>query len=103
MGGVAEDRRERVPDRAVGDGRLPVHACLPDEHQDRERDDDRRDAERHHHQPPAERGDHRRPDDCHDDGPDIAAADVGADREATPVLGELLGQQPVADRMLRRD
>ena len=38
----------------------------------------------------------------HDDGPDVAAGDVGADREAAPLRRELLGEQAVADRVLRR-
>ena len=36
---VGEDRPERVPDAAVGDGRLAVDAALADEQQDRDRDD----------------------------------------------------------------
>ncbi len=33
---------------------------------------------------------------------DVAAGDVGADREAAPLGRELLGEQAVADRVLRR-
>ncbi len=42
------------------------------------------------------------PSSATSDRPDVAAGDVGADREAPAVLRELLGEQPVADRVLRR-
>ena len=51
---------------------------------------------------PAEGRDQRRADERDDDRSDVAAADVGADRKAAPLLGKLLGQQAVADRVLRR-
>ena len=51
---------------------------------------------------PADGGDERHADDRHDDGADVAAGDVGADGEAAPLRRELLGQQAVADRVLRR-
>ena len=51
---------------------------------------------------PVERRDQRDADQRHDHRADIAARDVGADREPAPFGRELLGEQAVADRMLGR-
>ena len=45
--------------------------------------------------------DQRRPDDGDEDRPDVAAGDVGTDREPASLRRVLLGEQPVADRVLR--
>ncbi len=63
---------------------------------------DGRQAEHDRGAAPADRGDQRHADEGHDHRPDVAAGDVGADREASPLRRELLGQQAVADRVLRR-
>ena len=102
MVGVAEDRPEGLADAAVGHGRGLVVAALLDEEEDSQGNHDRRDPEQHDGLAPAEVGDEPRPEDRHDDGPEVPAGDVGADREPAPVLRELFGQQPVADRVLRR-
>ena len=99
---VAGDPPERRPDGAAGLRGCPVRAGLADEQQDRDGDRDGRQPERDRGAAPADRGDQRRADDRDDDRPDVAAGDVGADREAAPLRRELLGQQAVADRMLGR-
>ena len=49
---------------------------------------------------PADRRDERRPDERDNHRPDIAARDVGADREPAPLRRELLGEETVPDRVL---
>ena len=51
---------------------------------------------------PADRRDERDADERDDDGADVPAGDVGADGEPATLGRELLGQQTVADRVLRR-
>ena len=98
-----EDPSERVADAAAGDGRGPVGAALADEQQDRDRDErspaspNTIDAPR---QPTAAMS--GTPMTRDDDRADVAAGDVGADREPAPLGRELLGEQAVADRVLRR-
>ena len=100
---VAEDRRKAVADAAAGDGGGAVGAGLADEQEDREGDEDRRDAEQRSTTPRQPmRAMSGAPRSADDDRPDVAAGDVGADREAAPILWELLGEQAVADGMLRR-
>ena len=64
--------------------------------------DDRRDPEDDRRRPPAEGAISAAPDERHDHRADVAAGDVGADREAAPLRRELLGEEAVADRVLRR-
>ena len=99
---VGEDGPERVAGAPRGDGRGPVRAALADEQQDRDRDEHGRDAEDDRGAAPARERDERHADHRHDDRAEIATRDVGTDRESASLGRELLGQQAVADRVLRR-
>ena len=100
---VAQDRPERLPDAAPGDGRGRSAPVSRTRMRIASAIDDRRDPEeRRRPSASRRRDDQPRPGEGDDDRPDVAAGDVGADREAAPLRRELLGQQAVADRMLRR-
>ena len=99
---VAQDPPERLADAAARQRRRPVRAALADEEQDRDADRDGRQPEHDRGAAPADRRDERNADQCHDHRANVPARDVGADREAAPFGRELLGQQAVADRVLRR-
>ena len=99
---VAEDPAERRPDGPAREGRRTVGAALAHEEQDEDRDGDGRQPERDRGAPPAVDRDDRDADERHDHGPDVATGDVRADGETAPFGRELLGQQPVADRVLGR-
>ena len=87
-------RSRRAAARSVPRSRTNSRIRIADR-DGRQPEDDRRAA-------PADRGDQRHADERDDDGPDVAAGDMGADREPAPLGRELLGQQAVADRMLGR-
>ncbi len=99
---IEPDRPEGVPHPARGHGRRAVAARLADEGHDAQRDEHGRDAEEDERPAPAPAGDQPGAEQRHDDRPDVAASDVGADGEAPTLRRELLGQQAVADRVLGR-
>ncbi len=99
---IAGDPPERRAHGTARPGRGSVRAALADEEQDEDGHGDGRQTESDRRASPADREDQRRSDHRDDDGPDISASDVCADREPASFGRELLGQQAVADRMLRR-
>ena len=99
---VAEDPPDRVADIAAGDGSRPVRAALADQREDRDRGDGREQPEHDRRAAPAEGGKQRHADQRDDDRADVATGDVRGDREPTAMGRELFGEEPVADRVLRR-
>ncbi len=99
---VGDDPAQSVPAAAAGDSRGPVRAAFADERQDAQSDQGRGHAEHDRHAAPAERGEHRRPDDRDDDRAQVPAGDMGADRKPAAGRRELLGEEAVPDRVLRR-
>ncbi len=99
---VGKDVAKRRADGPAGASGRAIGAALTDEDEDEDGDDDGRYPEEDRCATPADGRDERRTDERDHDGADVAARDVGADREPAPLGRELLREQAVADRVLRR-
>jgi hypothetical protein len=78
-----------------------VGAVLAHEERNEHADDERRDAEDRQRRLPADRRKQRPADERHEHGADVAAGDVRADREAAALGRVGIGEERVADGVLR--